>query len=165
MRNEIAEWMLLQVALPEQARAIVGDLLEEKRGPIVFWIAVLRAVVSIVAHQPRRTAWTAFWFFYDVILYYVVCFWLTQGQLSRRLPVAGLVVVLWMLIRVGLYKRLHVKGSSILAAPVFFVWFWRHKYGWPVALSSMAMAPAVNAAIEPHIVSCRSLRKDNTSHL
>ena len=143
MRNEIAEWMLAQVAPPEQARTIVGDLLEAQPGLVEFWVAVLRATVSIATHQPRRTAWNAFWFFYDAGLYYMLCFWMTRGHLSRRLPVAGLVVVLGMLIRLGLYRRFHVKGSSILAAPVFFVWFWRHEYGWPIALSSLAMTPAV----------------------
>jgi hypothetical protein len=142
MRNGLAEWIVSQVAPLEKARVIVGDLLEEQRAPLMFWIAVLRATASIVLHQPRRTLWSAFWFFYDAALYYVCCFWLTHGRLSHRLPVAGLVMVLWMAIRLGIYRRFHVKGSSILAAPVFFVWFWRHAYGWPVALSSMAMAPA-----------------------
>lgn len=141
MRNEIAEWMLSQAAPREQARAVVGDLLEEQRGPVMFWITVLRATVSITVHQPVRMGWSAFWFFYDTVLYSVCCFWMMRGHLSRRLPVALLVIAIWMLIRVGLYKRLHVKGSSILAAPVFFVWFWRHEYGWPVALCSLVMAP------------------------
>jgi hypothetical protein len=143
MRSGIAEWIVSQVAPLEQARVIVGDLLEEQRGPLTFWLAVVHATASVAVHKPLRMLWNAFWFFYDVALYYVCCFWTTQGQLSRRLPATVLAVVLWMVVRVGIYKRLHVKGSSIVAAPVFFVWFWRYEYGWPVALSSLAMAPAV----------------------
>jgi len=143
MRNEIAEWLLSQVAAPEQARTVLGDLLEDEPGPVMFWVGALRATMSIATHQPGRTLWSAFWFLYDAALYYATCFWMTHGHLGRRLPLAGVGVVLWMVIRLGIYRRFHVSGSSMLAAPVFFVWFWNHEYGWPVALSSLAMAPAV----------------------
>lgn len=62
MRNEIAGWMLSQVAAPEQARTIVGDLLEAQLGQVEFWFAVLRTTVSIARHQPRRVFVNLLWF-------------------------------------------------------------------------------------------------------
>ena len=54
MRNEIAEWMLSQVAPPKQAKTILGDLLEEQLGPVKFWCSVLQTAASIAGRDPRR---------------------------------------------------------------------------------------------------------------
>lgn len=55
MRNEIVEWMLSQVATAEQARTVLGDLLEAQPGPAEFWVGVVRAIASFTGHDPRRT--------------------------------------------------------------------------------------------------------------
>jgi hypothetical protein len=77
MRNEIAEWMLSQVAPPERAKTIVGDLLEAQLGPVEFWVAVLRATASIARHQPRRMLVAFFWFGIELGFWFAsnACIW------------------------------------------------------------------------------------------
>ena len=103
MRNEIAERMLSQVAPPEQTGTIVGDLLEEQLGPIAFWIAVLRAVVSIARYQPRRTLKSLA----DVAFYVMVS-----------------ILFVWLLLRYG--------GQSLWSASSLLIFneilaFWRSR--------------------------------------
>lgn len=54
MRTELVEWILSQVTPPEQARTIVGDLLEAQLAPVQFWLAVVLSMLSIARHQPAR---------------------------------------------------------------------------------------------------------------
>jgi hypothetical protein len=49
MRNaRLAEWILSLVTTPERASATVGDLLEDRRGVLRFWGALLSAAVALL---------------------------------------------------------------------------------------------------------------------
>jgi len=150
MRNEIAEWMLLQVAPPEQATTVLGDLLEAQPGPLEFWFAVLRATASIARHQPRQILLSFFWFFVELTDYFALPAFIAyyvalpiSFALHPRfavLPVIGVTLagaaVIWIL------RRL-IKEPSILTVALFWVWFFRHFCGWPLAVSILVVSPAM----------------------
>jgi hypothetical protein len=48
MRNlALAEWTLSLVTTPDRAAASVGDLLEERTGPVAFWWSIASTAVSL----------------------------------------------------------------------------------------------------------------------
>lgn len=150
MRNEIAEWMLAQATTPEQARAVLGDLLEAQPGPVDFWIAVARATVSIARHQPRQILLSFFWCFValtdcfalPILIAYYVALPISFALHPRFavLPVIGVTLagaaLIWIL-------RRFIKEPSILTVALFWAWFFRHFCGWPLAVSMLILSPAM----------------------
>lgn len=130
MRNEIAEWILSQVASPEQARTIVGDLLEAQPGPVAFWGPVFRATGSIAMHQPGRFLSSFLWSA-SVAAVYGLWVWLITsnflhalGLLRFFLAVPLAVFGLGWLIVVALARK--AGTSSSLMCVAFTVWLMSH---------------------------------------
>jgi len=127
MRNEIAEWVLSRAAPPEQAKTIVGDLLEEQLGPVKFWFSVLQAAASIAGRDPRRSIVS----FTGVAIRLGFCAgfaWISSVGFNPPRPfiaVYGIIVglsVLWQAV-----VRLVIRRATVLIArhqPRLIPFFW-----------------------------------------
>jgi len=141
MRNEIAEWMLSQAAPPEQAKAVLGDLLEAQPGWVEFSFAVVRAAVSIAAHQPRQVFKGILSFAYEGAGYLSVI-WVVAEKPRHVFLLAGAVVGVWLVVG----RRLGglAGKSSVLAPAIFWIWYLKHVARlstWIVLLSMLPCIP------------------------
>lgn len=130
MRNETAEWVISRVAGPEQARTIVGDLLEAQPGPIEFWVAVVRATASIARHQPRRALSNLLWFASEAAVY-LLWVWLVKSRLVHTLGLGYLFISVPLFVFSGVWLVLVILfrkagTSSSLMCVAFNVWLLWH---------------------------------------
>lgn len=118
-RNDIAEDVLSLAATREQAKTILGDLLEARPGVVVFWFVVLQATVSLAKHQPRRPLVAFLWFMYEPAFLAIVLTLAAVGKhvfspLFMGLILIGLVCICYWI----LWSQ--EREPSVITV----VWFW-----------------------------------------
>jgi len=127
MRNEIAEWMLSQVAPPKQAKTIVGDLLEEQLGPVKFWCSVLQTAASIAVRDPRRSV-VSFTGIAIGLGFYAIFAWVISVGFNPPHPfIAVYSVIVGLLVLWQAVVRLVIRRATVLIArhqPRLIPFFW-----------------------------------------
>lgn len=121
MRNryDIAEDLLSWATIPEQAKTILGDLLESQPNLLTFWLAVLRTTASLARHQPRRALIAFLWFMYEPAFLALVLTLFAEGKhipspYALASAVVGVVCICYWILWVQ--KRV----PSVITS----VWFW-----------------------------------------
>jgi hypothetical protein len=136
MRNDrLAEAILSSIVAPERAAAIVGDLVEERRGRARFWMSVAHIALSATARDLRAAPFA--------MAGAAALAWFPYMALSLLLAMCGYVVVTlaW-----GLgYVLTHHTGFELLADVL------RLRFDWPPVPSSVshAMQAVVIWAVAP----------------
>lgn len=144
MRNGLAEWVISRGAGPEQAATILGDLLEEQLEPMAFWLAVLRATVSIARHQPpKRLLLNFLWFTYELSFYAFLRWWLIALERTHSFRMFSMDLILvsapWLAFSFLWARK---KNSSVVISTAFYIWLLIHD-GIPVWLVLLTALPAI----------------------
>ena len=124
MRNRGAEWILSLAVQPEEARTIIGDLIEAQPGPVVFWRSVLGATASIASNRPRR-ALTIFFIFAMEFDYLACGNWVIFTNPKHLYPIVISNSVLAFIVSWTLVYRRKFSPSA-LAFGVNFGWLFWH---------------------------------------